>query len=327
MRTLNVILIFLLSSVCGFCQEPQKAHDFEGISTWINSEPLEMKNLQGKVILLDFWSYSCINCIRTLPHLSSWHQAYKDKGFVVVGVHTPEFAFEHNVDNVKKAVKRLGIHYPVAMDNEYETWRAYNNKYWPTSYLIDKEGFIRLVHIGEGKYLEMENAIRGLLEMPPLQADTIENKRSLTTPEIYLGSRRAANYSYEIQLKSNSVHTYDYKEPLSEDKVGLKGSWQVAPESVTAVGSDCKIELRFTASKVHIVLSGSSDQPVVIQLDGKALEKQYYTTDMNSKGEIYLDSARKYDLCDLHANGQTHFMTIHVPKGVSAYSFTFGSEP
>ena len=139
------------------------APDFAGIEKWLNSEPLAMASLRGKVVLVDFWTYSCINCLRTLPYVTKWYDSYKDKGLVVIGVHTPEFAFERQTRNVQTAIKRFKINYPVAQDNRYATWKAYNNQYWPAAYLIDRKGTIVLKHIGEGKYDEMENAIRVLL--------------------------------------------------------------------------------------------------------------------------------------------------------------------
>jgi thiol-disulfide isomerase/thioredoxin len=142
------------------------APEFTGIETWLNSPPLTMKDLRGKVVLVDFWTYSCINCLRTLPHVTKWHEKYKDQGLVVVGVHTPEFAFERSTNNVKTAARRFGVGYPIAQDNRYATWNAYRNQYWPASYLIDRNGRIMHQHFGEGGYEEMEAAIRTLLARP-----------------------------------------------------------------------------------------------------------------------------------------------------------------
>lgn len=325
MRFLTSALLFITASINLFSQNVEKAPEIEGITAWINSDALALKNLKGKVVLLDFWDYSCINCIRTLPYLNSWYNQYKDKGFVIIGIHTPEFSFEHKVENVQKAVKRFNILYPVALDNDYKTWKAYNNKYWPTSYLIDKEGNITLIHIGEGKYLELENAIRQLLNLSLLTEEKNTQTRPLTTPEIYLGFRRAQNYTPEIDLVPNTIHLYEYNEPLSEDRVGLKGKWVVSAESITSANSNSSIILNFSGSKVHIVLAGTSSEPVTVLLDGKPLEKQNYTTDMDAKGNIYINEDRKYDLVDLQKDTARHQLTITVPSGISAYSFTFGS--
>jgi thiol-disulfide isomerase/thioredoxin len=146
--------------------KPTVAPEFTGIEKWLNSEPLAMQQLRGKVVLVDFWTYTCINCIRTLPYVKSWHEKYKDQGLVIVGVHTPEYPFERSTDNVKTAIKRFGITYPVAQDNKYATWRAYSNKYWPAVYLINKKGQIVYTHFGEGSYQETEAKIRALLAEP-----------------------------------------------------------------------------------------------------------------------------------------------------------------
>jgi len=301
-----------------------QAPEFVGLTGWINSEPTTLQSLRGKVVLIDFWDYSCINCIRTLPHLNRWYKEYGDKGFTIVGIHTPEFAFEHDIENVKKAVKRFDIHYPVALDNDYKTWRAYNNKYWPTSYLVDKEGTIRLKHIGEGKYLELENAIRELLALEPVKDLEAEKFSLRTTPEIYLGSKRAENYTADTTLKPNSVHTYTFKEPLKDDTVGLKGLFRLSEESITSAGSNCSITLNFHANKVHMVLSGTSQEPITLILDGKPLSTAMYTEDMTSDGKIFVDASRKYDLIYLSGEPRRHTLQINLPPAISCYSFTFG---
>ena len=175
------------------------APDFAGIAGWVNSAPLTMKELRGKVVLIDFWTYSCINCLRTLPHVEAWDRMYRKDGLVIVGVHTPEFAFEHVPSNVRSAVKRLGVRYPVALDNEYGTWNAYGNQYWPAEYLIDRKGHVRYAHFGEGEYDVTEESIRSLLG-EKLGAPASARLRDLTptgtlTPESYLGSERLARYA------------------------------------------------------------------------------------------------------------------------------------
>ncbi len=319
MQFLASFLAFITAMTCLFSEE--KAPDFQGIKVWINSDPIHIENLKGKTVLIDFWDYSCINCIRTLPHLIAWDKAYKDKGLVIVGVHTPEFTFEQDPDNVRAAVKRFGIAYSVALDNDYKTWRAYNNKYWPTSYLVDKEGNIVLKHIGEGNYSELENAIRSELSLAPIEAKHEAKRNVETTPEIYLGSARAQNYAQELQ--PNAVHAYSFKEPLNEDKVALAGLWRASTDSITSAGSNCTIELNFIANKVHMVIAGTSDDPITVKLDGKTLGSDSFTQDMNSDGQIYLDAPRKYDLVDLKGEAKRHMITIHVPAGISCYSFTF----
>lgn len=303
---------------------PNTAPEFKDISGWINSDPLLMENMRGRVVLVDFWSYSCINCLRTLPYLNRWYATYKDKGFVVIGVHSPEFQFEHSKENVAAAIKRYGIHYPVALDNHFATWRAYSNSFWPTKYLIDQEGRIRFRQIGEGGYFEMENAIRKLLDLAPLKrtGSTLETKK--TTPEIYLGSRRSENYSEKIRLKPNSIDKYTASFPLSDDDVALVGLWRVAPDSVTSAGSSCKILINCLAAKVHMVLAGSSAEPITVWIDGKPLSDKYYTHDMDAEGQIFMDGDRKYDIADFRGELKRRDILIKFPPGISAYTFTFG---
>ena len=178
LSTASILLVLLIGFSHARAEKPVLvdygvAPGFAGIEKWLNSEPLTMEGLRGKVVLLDFWTYSCINCLRTLPHVTKWHERYKDQGLVVVGVHTPEFAFERQTRNVQTAIKRFGIKYPVAQDNQYATWKAYDNQYWPAAYLIDRKGRIVLKHFGEGRYDEMESAIRMLLasDAPPEAAE------------------------------------------------------------------------------------------------------------------------------------------------------------
>lgn len=309
-----------------FPTEAVQAPELQGIQDWINSPPLKLEDLRGKVVLIDFWTYSCINCIRTFPYLKQWYETYKDKGFVIIGVHTPEFAFEKELKNVQDAVKRFGLTYPVALDNNYQTWQAYNNYYWPAHYLIDQEGMIRQVHFGEGKYLETENAIRSLLNEKPLvqKEEVQELKTQSMTPEIYLGYERAGHYSSQIQLKNDETAYYSFMRPLGKDQVGLEGEWQVESQFIQAEGKENILELNFSANHVHLVLGGQSDQPVQILLDGKPLPKDFYTEDMNDKGEILVKEPRKYDLIDLKGSDGRHTLSIKIPKGMTAYAFTFG---
>jgi cytochrome c biogenesis protein CcdA/thiol-disulfide isomerase/thioredoxin len=289
-----------------------KAAELVGISGWINSPPLTLKQLHGKVVLIDFWTYSCINCLRTLPYIKKWYADYKDKGFVVIGVHTPEFEFEKDHQNVESAAKRLGITYPIAQDNDYKTWQAYQNEYWPAHYLIDQNGNIRSVHFGEGGYVETENAIRNLLDMPPVNKTESEKSLAPISPETYLGLKRGRSYTSEITIKPNVIASYTYKKPLGDDEVGLKGSWKVQEESITAEGDANYLDYNFLAKQVYLVLSGKSKVPVEIYLDGKYV------------GKFIVDSARKYDIVNL--NYGRHNLSLKIPKGINAYAFTFGDE-
>lgn len=301
------------------------APEFVGIDQWFNSPPLTMNELRGKVVLIDFWTYSCINCLRTLPYQKKWYEQYKDKGFVIVGVHTPEFAFEKKPENVKKAIEQLQITYPVALDNQFKTWRAYGNMYWPAHYLVDRNGIIRQIHFGEGAYRETENAIRELVGLLP-----IKEKEPLTlahpplTPETYLGYQRAAGYPEDFDLQNGKTTTYTYNKPLKDNQTSLTGKWLVGDEKITAEGDDSTLNLNFEASQVYLVLGGHSDQPITIKLDGKPLESKYYTDDMNDKGEIFIKNPRKYDVVNLRNEYGRHTISLHIPKGIEAYAFTFG---
>ncbi len=289
-----------------------KAPELQGISNWINSPPLTLEQLKGKVVLIDFWTYSCINCLRTLPYLEKWDKAYRDKGLVIIGVHTPEFAFEKDVKNVSKAAQQLGVSYPIALDNEYGTWNAYNNRYWPAHYLIDQDGNIRMVHFGEGAYMETENAIRSLLGLSPLMMSEESKQSRLLTPEIYLGTQREANYTPEIVLKPGKVTDYSFVSPLGNDQVGLKGRWLAEEEYLMAAGNDSFLYLNFLAKQVYLVASGKSSLPLEVMLDGKTVKT------------ITIEEDRKYDVVETSYG--RHQLAIKVPQGIKVYTFTFGND-
>lgn len=286
-----------------------QAPELKGIDGWINSPPVTLEELRGKVVLIDFWTYSCINCIRTLPYLEEWYSKYKDEGFVIIGVHTPEFEFEKDKENVERAAKQLGVKYPIALDNQYATWNAYHNNYWPAHYLIDQEGKIRMEHFGEGAYAETENAIRDLLGLQPLEIEEKEQIGLSITPETYLGLARGSHYSSEIDLRSHT-YTYSYEKPLGDDQVGLKGTWLAQQEYIEAEGDDCYLDLNFEAKDVYLVLGGSAEAKVEVYLDGKHVNS------------FEVDADRKYDI--VTTTYGRHNLSIKIPKGVQAYAFTFG---
>ncbi len=286
-----------------------KAPELKGITGWINSPPLTLEELRGKVVLIDFWTYSCINCIRTLPYLEDWYSKYKGDGFVIIGVHTPEFEFEKDPDNVARAAKRLGVKYPIALDNNYATWNAYHNSYWPAHYLIDQEGRIRMEHFGEGAYGETENAIRDLLGLKPIEVEENEAPTRSMTSEIYLGLARSSHYASAINLRSQS-REYSYKKPLGNDQVGLRGAWEAQQEFIQADGFDCYLDLNFEASEVYLVLAGSTKTPVEVYLDGKLIKT------------FIVDGDRKYDIASTSYG--RHQLSLKIPQGVRAYAFTFG---
>lgn len=305
------------------------APPLKGVTAWINSPPLTLDQLKGKVVLIDFWTYSCINCIRTFPYIRRWYDTYKDKNFVIVGVHTPEFEFEKDENNVRKAVQRFHLAYPIAMDNHYQIWQAFYNSYWPAHYLIDQNGIVREVHFGEGGYLETENAIRSLLRLPLLTEEK-EEKMSVylasITPETYLGYKRGEAYASEIHIVRNEMVHYNYQNVLKPNEVGLKGDWTIDAEQITSDSDDAQLSLNFQANRVYLVLGGKSPLPIKVELDGKPLPSSLWTSDMGAQGEIIVKDPRKYDIVDLKGAGGRHLLTLHVPKGIQAYAFTFGIE-
>lgn len=248
---------------------------------------------------------------------------------MIVGVHTPEFEFEKDSQNVEAAIKRYGIHYPVALDNQYATWNHYNNIYWPAHYLIDQTGIVRMVHFGEGGYLETENAIRALLGLPPLTKEPSEAEQRVKrpiTPEIYLGYARADSYPSTLTLKHDEVADYQYSGTLQPDQVGLKGKWLVSAESIEAAEDGSELDLNFQATRVYLVMEGSNLKPVQVSVDGTPFPKEWMTEDMDVHGGIVVMEARKYDIINLQMQYGRHLIRLKFPKGVKAFAFTFGDE-
>ena len=288
------------------------APEFTGITKWLNTEPLTIAQLQGKVVLVDFWTYSCINCIRTLPYITKWYDQYKDQGFVVVGVHTPEFAFEKVTSNVETALKRYGIAYPVAQDNNYKTWSAYKNQFWPAHYVIDKNGEIVYTHFGEGNYEQTELAIRTLLG---LEGDFETPKASETnqaaTPEIYLGLARLANFG-GTESPSTEQQIYAFPSKLAKNKFALEGRWSFEQEAVVHSQGFGRLRLNFNAAKVFMVAQSPEPITAKIYIDGK-LEKGV--------------TIKESDLYPLYEspNGGQHTLEIELPNsGTQIFTFTFG---
>ncbi|GAB3039896.1 hypothetical protein GCM10027285_25610 [Oleiagrimonas citrea] len=294
-------------------QVPAQAPDFTGIDHWINSKPLTMQQLRGKVVLVDFWTYSCINCLRTLPHLKSWWAKYKDKGLVIVGVHSPEFDFEKKTANVEAAVKKYGIGWPVAQDNDMATWSAWNNRYWPAEYLIDKNGKVVMHHFGEGHYMETENAIREQLGMKPMTHEDMSaaDLSKIGSPEMYLGSNRVHNMANPIPPL---MFSHDYKAParLPLNKYALDGRWRMSGEYAQLTGDKGQIRLHFQSGKLHMVASSAKPVTLSITVDGK------------KQPDVTVHESRLYTLFDSN-DYRDHVVTIDVPKsGFRAFTFTFG---
>jgi len=312
-----------------------------GASSWLNSAPLTPEALRGRVVVIDFWTYSCINCLRSLPYVEAWYSRYKDHGLVVIGVHTPEFAFERNEDNVRRAVSDLGISYPVALDNDYAIWRAFNNQYWPAHYFVDSTGRIRGHHYGEGDYDQSEQIIRQLLTEAgdtslPLPgtgiagANGVQAAADMThvqSPETYVGYQRAQSFASPGGLVHDAPHSYQLPASLALNQWALAGSWAVDPEKAVLNAAPGKIEFRFFARDLHLVLGpGADGKPVRfrVQLDGAAPGADH-GTDTDADGSGIIREQRLYQLIRQSGEVGQHAFSIEFEDGnVQAYAFTFG---
>jgi cytochrome c biogenesis protein CcdA/thiol-disulfide isomerase/thioredoxin len=294
------------------------APDVKDIAGWLNTPggaPVDLKSLRGKVVLIDFWAYSCINCQRSIPHVVGWYKAYHDKGFEVIGIHTPEYAFEHDQGNVATAAAELGISYPVAMDNDYATWTNYRNQYWPAHYLIDADGVVRHVKFGEGDYDVTERLIRQLLSQADKNAslpaavnapDTTPT--SPLTPETYLGARTAINYGGPGAYDQGTA-TFDYPAQLADDAFALRGRWTVDGQAATAGDDDDTIALNYHAHNVYLVVGGTGT--VTVTRDGETA--RISVTGPPNMHQVVTDDT----------DGTGH-VEIGLSRGLQAYSFTYG---
>ncbi|MGH7005672.1 MAG: thioredoxin family protein, partial [Alphaproteobacteria bacterium] len=320
---------------------PVEGHlpSLNGAVEWLNSPALTAEELRGKVVLVDFWTYSCINCIRTVPYVRSWAEKYKDQGLVVIGVHAPEFAFEKKIDNVKKAVDDFKIAYPVAIDNDYRIWRAFANSYWPAHYLIDAKGQIRYHHFGEGNYSQTEQAIQDLLReagsamavstpvAPDAKgAEASPDLKNIRSGETYLGYKRATNFASREKLGAEAARDYSLGEP-NLNEWGLSGTWTVGAEQATLDRPDGSIAYRFAARDLHLVLGpGPSGKPVRFQVtvDGKPPAVDH-GTDIDAEGNGTVTATRLYQLIRQSGDVETRTFQIRfLDAGVEAYAFTFG---
>ena len=307
------------------------APDFIPGGEWINSDPLTMESLKGKVVLVDFWTYTCINCIRTFPYTKSWYAKYKDQGFVLVGVHTPEFEFEKNLNNVKKAVRDFGISYPVVQDNDYATWKAYRNRYWPAHYLIDANGRIRHTHFGEGEYDQTERMIQELLKEAGKQIDDAmvdvsdNTPKGRLSPETYLGASRMELY-YPSESLPIGRKEFVLSHKLPKDSFELGGVWKIEEENAVAE-STAILEYNFYADKVFLVLrpeTEGSNPKVKVFLDGKSVESTNNGVDVKD-GVVTVDSDRLFELINLRGNPGQHLLRLEFEQpGIEAFAFTFG---
>ncbi len=311
-----------------------------GATAWLNSAPLSGPQLHGKVVLIDFWTYSCINCLRTLPYLKAWYERYKDYGFLIIGVHAPEFAFEKDAANVRRAVTDLGIRYPVAIDNDYVIWRAFDNQYWPAHYFADASGRIRGHHFGEGGYAESEELIRTLLReagaqgLPAaggaLAAQGIQvapDMPDVASPETYLGYARAANFSSPVPMRQDRAAEYRVPPSLALNQWSLAGRWTVTEEFAQSDAAGAQIVFRFHARDLHLVLGPSAELHPVrfrVRIDGHEPGADH-GADVDEHGAGSAGEQRLYQLIRQSGSIGDHTFSIEfLDAGVRAYSFTFG---
>jgi cytochrome c biogenesis protein CcdA/thiol-disulfide isomerase/thioredoxin len=307
------------------------APEFKETEDWFNTpgnRPLTLASLRGRVVLIDFWTYTCINCIRTLPYLKAWDAAYRKDGLTIVGVETPEFAFEHDASNVASAISSFGIRYPVVQDNEYGTWDAYHNESWPADYIIDAHGQVRDLAVGEGDYSTTESVIRALLAESGAQVGGKSHPTDVVlpseeaTPETYLGTNRAQGW-----INGPKSGTHDYGSPptgtLSLNDFAYSGTWKIAGQPAEAV-SEAGLNLEFEAKHVYLVLSSTGNVPRTVQvlLDGRPISAADAGSDVHN-GLVTVKGERLYTLVSLHHDEQ-HHLSLRFAPGVTGYAFTFG---
>jgi thiol-disulfide isomerase/thioredoxin len=280
---------------------------------WLNAEPLTAAALRGRVVAVDFWTYSCVNWLRTLPYVSAWHERYGDRGLTVVGVHAPEFSFEHDLDNVRHAVGELDVRHPVVIDNDFAIWRAFDNHYWPALYLVDRDGQVAFHHFGEGAYEECERAIQSLLRIEePIAAVEAHGLAeaadwdAVGTPETYVGSARGDR---------------PRGGPLALNQWSHSGQWTDGPEFAELAAAPGAIAFRFQARDVNLVLTGNS--PFTVTLDGEP-PREDHGVDTDERGRGVLDEPRMYQLIRQRTASERTVEIAFEQPGVRAYVFTFG---
>jgi cytochrome c biogenesis protein CcdA/thiol-disulfide isomerase/thioredoxin len=307
----------------GGLAKPYAAPKIAGISQWLNGQP----ELKGKVVLVDFWTYSCINCLRTLPHMTAWHKKYAEQGLVIVGVHAPEFEFEKSAANVKQAIVKHGIAYPVALDNDFRTWRNFNNQYWPAHYLINRDGNVVYTHFGEGEYDKTENNIRyllGLKSKVAAQASDVAGGSFFQSPETYLGYKRASNFASPEGLKPDETTLYSTPAKLDLHHWALKGKWQLKAQFAEAQAAKSALSYNFFAKKVYLVLGSKTGQPVQVDLllNGKPIGALGGQSLTNS--HLTVRQHTLYELVNLPKAESGVLELISQNAGLQAYAFTFG---
>jgi thiol-disulfide isomerase/thioredoxin len=311
-----------------------------GATGWINSPPLTVKQLKGKVVLVDFWDYSCINCIRSIPYVRAWADKYRDSGLVVIGVHTPEFDFEKQMPNVQKAVQKFGITYPVALDSNNAVWDAFHNQYWPAHYFIDATGKVRFEHFGEGDYDQSEKWIQQLLKEAnakamPASVLSVHGEGTLAaadmsdvrSPETYIGYARAEHFASPAGIKHDAEKVYSEPNHPGLNEWGLAGTWIDRQQVAVLKSAGGKIVFHFHARDLHLVLGPSADgQPVAfrVTIDGQAPEANH-GVDTDAQGNGVVTGYRLYQLVRQSGAVTDHIFAIEFQEpGVQAFSFTFG---
>lgn len=316
------------------------APELTNVNGYINSEPITLADLRGKVVLVDFWTYSCINCIRTIPYLNAWHEKYADNGLVIVGVHTPEFEFEKDYNNVKAAVEKFDIKYPVAQDNEKDTWEAYENRYWPRKYLIDNEGYVRYDHIGEGAYAETEKVIQSLLaertqyiganvtidqSISNPESSQSVNFARINTPELYFGyeySRAPLGNSEGYKPDQVVNYTVNDDTKIVPNRIYLAGEWKNNADHMELQSEVGRIVLSYSAKAVNIVAGGKGELHILE--DSAPLDYSSSGTDISEDGTVKIDGQRLYNIVE-HEEYGNHQIAIEVAgRGFQIYTFTFG---
>ena len=312
----------------------------DGAVEWLNSKPLTPANLRGKVVLVDFWTYTCINWQRTLPHVRAWAEKYRDKGLVVIGVHTPEFSFEHEVDNVRRAVVELKVGYPVAVDSHYAIWRAFDNQYWPALYLIDAKGMVRYMHFGEGDFERSERAIQKLLAEAgarDVATDLVQVEgaggqaqadwANLRSPETYIGHEKADSFASPGGATRGRPHAYAVPDGLALNSWALAGEWTIEQESARLERPNGRIAHRFHARDVNLVMGPAvrgKSVPFRVLLDGRP-PGPAHGADVDAEGRGVLTEERLYQLIRQPGPiGDRRFEIEFLEPGAEAYSFTFG---
>ena len=315
----------------------RKSPHLQGISGYINTSQQEMdKQLEGKVVLYDFWTYSCINCIRTIPHLTAWDEKYSDEGLVILGIHSPEFEFEKKYENVVFATEKFGIKYPVIQDNDKEIWNDFQNRYWPRKYIADHEGYIRYDHIGEGAYKETEEVIQLLLkERANAVGSTIQEKElvnldefehaTFRTPELYFGYKFAEGRNQlgsQEGFSKNNIVNYQLPNQFKQHYFYMDGMWENNKDGMKLAGDSGKIVLNFNAKQVNIVADGNAI--LKIEYDGGIIPIDSRGYDINSNGEVIISEPRLYNLIELDQEGPHEIIIKVAEPNFEIFTFTFG---